>query len=188
MMNIKDILKKVGTSIIREAVPGGGLILDAVNFFLPDDKKLPMDATGEQAKEAIQSLSPEQQTLIMAKELDVEIEETRSWTSIQEALAKADESGASTRPWIARLMAVIVAAAIVIFMALWGYAVATENNDTLKAISESWEIMLAVLATPTALLRAYFGMRTEEKKARYGLAIGSAPTPAIGVIGSLLKR
>jgi len=32
--------------------------------------------------------------------------------------------------------------------------------------------MLAILATPTALLRAYFGMRTTEKKSRYAAATG----------------
>lgn len=187
-MKLGDILKKAGAAVIRDAVPGGGLILDMVNQFLPDDKKLPSNATADQATAAIQSLTPDQQAMLMSKELDVQIEEVRSWTSIQEALAKADEAGSSTRPWIAKLMAIVVVFAIVIFMGLWAYAVGAKNNETLVAISDSWEIMLAVLATPTALLRAYFGMRTEEKKARYGVAVGAAPAPATGILGAIFKR
>ena len=187
-MKLGDILKKAGAAVIRDAVPGGGLILDMVNQFLPDDKKLPKDATADQATAAIQSLTPDQQAMLMSKELDVQIEEVRSWTSIQEALAKADEAGASTRPWIAKLMAVTVVAAISIFMVAWAYAIGSKSSETLKALSESWEIMLMVIGTPTTLLRAYFGMRTEEKKARYGVAVGAAPAPAAGILGAILKR
>ena len=32
--------------------------------------------------------------------------------------------------------------------------------------------MVAVIGTPTALLRAYFGMRTKEKQSRYSAAAG----------------
>jgi hypothetical protein len=49
--------------------------------------------------------------------------------------------------------------------------------------------MLVLLATPTALLRAYFGMRTNEKKARYAAAIGQpVPTGIVAGLTGLLRK
>jgi len=59
-MNLGDILKTVGSGLIKTLVPGGGLLIDAVNGFLPDDKKLPNTATGQDAQNAINTLTPEQ--------------------------------------------------------------------------------------------------------------------------------
>ena len=58
-----------------------------------------------------------------------------------------------------------------------------ENTEMLKELKESWELMLVLLGTPTALLRAYFGMRTKEKQARYAAATGQ---PIAGVMGGVL--
>jgi hypothetical protein len=184
-VNIGDILKKVGGGIIRNAIPGGGMMLDVVNEFLPEDKKLPAGATGAEAANAISALPPEQRQIVLAKQLDVEIEEVRSWASIQESLAKADASGSSTRPRIAMMMAWIVVALTVAFMAVWSKAVITGDGKTLTVLSSSWELMLTVLGTPAALLRAYFGMRTAEKKARYQAASGQ---PIVDGLLSLFKR
>ena len=76
-MNLGDILKTVGSGLIKTLVPGGGLLIDAVNGFLPDDKKLPNDATGEQAQSAIDSLPPEQRASVLKKEYDVKIEQIK---------------------------------------------------------------------------------------------------------------
>jgi len=45
-MKILDILKTVGGGLISTLVPGGGAIVELINGFLPDDKKLPSNATG----------------------------------------------------------------------------------------------------------------------------------------------
>lgn len=186
-MNIGSVLRKVGGSILKNAVPGGGLLIDLVNGFLPEDKKLDTGATGEQALNAIEALPPEQKASLLEKELDVEIEEIRSWASIQDSLAKADAVGASTRPRIAMMMAWVVVVLAVVFVVVWGNAVVTKDGATLTVLSNSWELMLTVLATPTALLRAYFGMRTSEKKARYQLAAGQSPQSVLSSIKSMFK-
>jgi len=43
--------------------------------------------------------------------------------------------------------------------------------------------MLAILGTPTALLRAYFAMRTKEKEARYNM---SASMPSKSIINDIV--
>jgi hypothetical protein len=181
-LKLKDILKSVGSAVIRNVIPGGGVVIDAVNAMLPDDKKLPNDATGEQVKHAVDSLPPDQAAMIMAKELDVEIEQIRSWAQIQDSLAKADASGSSTRPWIAKLMAVAVFITIMTVIAAWASAMLNQYTDVLKQIKDSWEFLAIVLAIPSALLRAYFGMRTKEKQARYSAASGQE----LGGIGKIL--
>jgi len=77
-MNILKILGKVGSAVVSTMVPGGGAIINMVNEFLPDDKKLPENATGAQAQEAISTLPPVQQAEILAKKYDVEIAEIQS--------------------------------------------------------------------------------------------------------------
>jgi len=52
-MKLGSILAKVGTSVLRNVVPGSGFIIDAVNEFLPKDKKLPTEATGTQITQAV---------------------------------------------------------------------------------------------------------------------------------------
>jgi len=187
-MKLWDILKKVGTGVVTAAIPGAGPVINAVNAFLPDDKKLPLNATGNQVRLAVESLPPEQAALVMMKEFDVDIEEIRSWTEIQNSLSQADASGASTRPWIAKLMAMAVFIAVMIFMAAWAYAIFSVESDILAQLADSWEIMLAVLATPTALLRAYFGMRTKEKQARYNAASGQQQAGGLANIISTFRK
>jgi DNA-binding protein len=167
-MKLFDILKKAGSIALRTIVPISGPIIDTVNAFLPGDKKLPLDATGEQVNRAVDTLSPEQQAQLLSKEYDVEIAEITSWTQIQSSLAEADKAGASTRPDIAKMMAWVVCYAEIIAISMWGYAV-IKNQVSLE---NSWPLIVAILATPTALLRAYFGMRSKEKKSRYNAAIG----------------
>lgn len=184
-MNLGDIFKKVGGAILRDVVPGGGLILDVVNEFLPEDEKLKANATGTEIQNAIASLPPEQQAQIIAKEFDVQIEEVRSWATIQGSLAEADAKGASTRPSIAMMMAWVVTLAALIVIASWAVAIHTDDSETVKALSDSWPFILSVLGTPAALLRAYFGMRTEEKKARYNMANGH---PTMGILGAIASK
>ena len=182
-MKLFDILKKVGSVALRTLVPGSGLIIDGINALLPDNSKLPSDATGDQVNRAVSTLSPEQQTQILSKEYDVEIAEINSWTEIQGSLAEADKAGASTRPGIAKMMAWIVCYAEIIAISMWGYAVIMNQ----VSLENSWPLIVAILATPTALLRAYFGMRTKEKKERCRAAIGQQPTNILRDIVKAIK-
>ena len=183
-MNIGKILAKVGGSIIKNVVPGAGIVVDAINAFLPEDKKIPANATGKQASDAINSLPSADQVTVLSKQLDVEIIDAQEYTKVITALADADKSGSSTRPAIAKMMAWIVSFSVIVFSSALAIAIFNEATETIKQLSDTWPLMLAILATPTALLRAYFGMRTKEKKARYG--IGSGQAKSSGLLGDIV--
>lgn len=185
-MKLESILKKVGTSIIKNVVPGGGLVIDLVNDFLPGGKKLPTDATGDQVSQAVQSLPPEQQMQLMSKELDVEIAEINSWAQVQGFLAEADKAGASTRPKISLMMAQIVGFVVIAFSSMWIVAIFRDQVEMVQRLSDSWPLMLTVIATPTALLRAYFGMRSREKEDRYAVSTRQS-IPATGFLANVVK-
>jgi len=178
-----DTIKGPLLTAASAVIPGGPLILGAINAMLPDDKKLPESATGGDMRDAVNQLAPEQRASLMEKQLDVEIEGIKSWTSIQEAHSIADAVGSSTRPAIAMMMAWVIVIEVAVIVGAWAFAVITGKADIVKAINDAWPMLLAIVATPTALLRAYFGMRTKEKTARYSTATGQP----VGVVANLIK-
>jgi hypothetical protein len=177
-----DTIKGPALTLASTLIPGGPAILGAINAVLPDSEQLPETATGAEMRNAVGRLPPEQRGSLMEKQLDVEIAEINGWASIQKSLSEADATGNSTRPWVAKLMACIVAFVIVVFVSVWAYAIVTEATATLKELADSWPLALAIIATPTELLRYYFGKRSAEKKARYTAAAGQP----IGGIAQLL--
>ena len=185
-MNLLKILGTVGSAVVSTMVPGGAAIVAGVNAFLPDDKKLPESATGTEVQNAVSALPPEKQAEILAKEYDVEIAKIESWATIQGHLSKAEAAGASTRPEIAMMMAWLVVLQVTTICILMGASVAIVNNELLSTIKEFWPMLLASMGIPAGLLRAYFGMRTEEKKHRVHAATGVAPIA--GIISSLFKK
>ncbi len=185
-MNLGDILKTVGSGLIKTLVPGGGLLIDAVNGFLPDDKKLPNDATGQDAQNAINTLTPEQKASVLNKEYDVEIEEIRGFTDRFKAMAEVDASGNTTRPQIAKMMAQVVCFTIIVIVSMYAFAITSHDAEMIRAINEGWPMLTAIIATPTALLRAYFAMRTKEKQHKYEAATGVKPQA--NLISALIGR
>lgn len=178
-MNIGKILLGVGEAVVSTMVPGASAIIKMVNSFLPEDNKLPDTATGSQVTSAIASLTPDQQAAVMSKELDVEIENIRGNVSIVQSMNEADGPGNSTRPMIADRMAWLVTIGDGFFVFAVGWAILTKDYTTIKALEGAWMLMLAILATPTALLIRYFNARTDEKKARYAVMAGQ-DAPAAG--------
>lgn len=185
-MNLMKILGTVGGGLISTLVPGGAAIVAGINAFLPDDKKLPENATGTQVQDAVSSLPPAQQAEILSKEYEVEIAKTEAWADIQGHLSKADQAGASTRPQISMMMAWLVVLQVFTVCALMMASVAMVNNEILGTIKEFWPMLLASMGIPAKLLHSYFGMRTEEKKHRVQAATGVAPIA--GIIASIFNR
>lgn len=187
-MKLSDILKTAGAAAIRHTIPNGSLVLELINSFLPDDKKLSGSATGAEAEQAIESLPADQRAMLMERELDVKLAEINSWTYIQQSLNEADASGASTRPKIALMMSYVVMFTVLVFMSIWAISVIRHNTEILELLSGSWELVLTLLGTPTALLRSYFGMRTEEKVARYASAAGQPKQSVFAEIISAIRK
>lgn len=182
------VIEPVG-SMVGDFVPYVGPAVKAINSFMPADKQLPETATKDDIQAAVESLPPAQKAALMEKQVELEIVKEKEWSKVVDSLAKADSTGNSTRPWIAKLMGMVVAFAIVVFVVMWGVAVGGNKTDMIKAISNSWPIIISILGTPTLLLKAYFGLRTEEKKARYATSTGQQHISGIaGLLGSFLKK
>ena len=176
-MKVWNILKKVGGTALRIACPAAGELIDVVNEFLPEDKKLPGDATGSQLEEAVmENLSPDQQAEIMNRKFDVEIKEIKAHSTNLKTLAEADIAGASTRPEIAMMMAKTVVFTIIVMVSMLAVAILKNNIKMIAELAASWQLVLAIIATPCALLRAYFAMRTKEKGMRANFAAGQPPS------------
>ncbi len=186
-MNLLSILSKVGGSILADVIPGGNAILNVVNSFLPTEKKLNDQASGADIQSAIAKLPTDLQTEVLNKKFDVEIIKVQEHTKVIQALADVDKTGNSTRPLIAKMMATVVCFTIVMLVSVLAVAIVNNNTSTIKAIGDNWPLIVAVLGTPTALLRSYFGMRTKEKQQKYQAVSNSKPNSIVSDIISLWK-
>lgn len=184
-MKLLDILGKVGGAVVKTMVPGGGLIIDVVNEFLPDDKKLPADATGPDMQAAVDSLPPDQRAQLLGREFDVQIEEHHT---LQAMLQAEQGSTHTTRPRIALGSFQLVAFVTVVVVSLWAYAVAIENEKLVAAVVDGWPFVAAVIAPFVTLLWAYFGVLKNEQRNRLNAANGSTAGPLGGIISKLIKR
>jgi hypothetical protein len=102
-MKLWDIVKNVGGEIVKSVVPGGGLLVEAVNAFLPDDKKVAKDATGDQLRTAVESLPAKQRAELMEKEFDVDIVQIKeSNQTVRTMLEQDAKNPHTTRPYIAK--------------------------------------------------------------------------------------
>ncbi len=189
-MKLWDIVKTIGSAAIQTALPGTGtLIVGAVNAMLPDDKKLPESATGEQVSSAISKLPPEKQTELMEKKYDVDIEEIRqSHTTLQTMLKSDAENPHSTRPYIAKGSFHILAFTTIIVISTWSYGVLSANHEIVKSIMDGWPFILAATGPLVALLKAYFGILRQEHQTKLEAAGGVInPSGIAGLISSIFK-
>ena len=187
-MKFGKALLKIGLGVVKDVIPGAGIIIDTINEFLPDDKKLPSTATGEQVQNALHSLPPDKQAELLGREIDLEIQEIQSHERIQIALAQADAAGSSTRPAIAYMMAWAVLLVVIPVAWTFCYAIASNKPEIVKAIADNYLMLLAIIGTPTTVLLNYFGNRSKDKAMRQAVAHGHPPPVSpLGFIGKLLK-
>lgn len=188
-MKILDIAKKVGLGLLREAVPGGGLILQAVNEFLPDDKKLPADATGEQVRNAAESLPPQQRAQLLEKDFDVEITQIKESNETLRVMLQADAASThTTRPKMALGSFHLVAIVTIAIAAGWLYAVFQSENP-LKQIVDGWPFILALTGPFVTIMHGYFGILKQEHRQRLnGGAEQSTPSGLGGILSAVIGR
>jgi len=180
-MKLWDIIKTVGSGIISTAVPGGSLILGAVNAILPKDKQLPEAATGDQVSSAIGALPPKQQTAILNKQFDVEI---KKLDTLQVMLKADAQSKHSTRPKIAYQSFQVIAFCTIAPIAALCYAVVRGDVN----INDSWPLVIAITAPLVTVLHAYFGVLTQESKDRLNAAQGHKVNPIVGLVSKLFSK
>lgn len=187
-----------GLNLVSSAISGGGkkakeYIEDKTGISLEDPSKISGDDMAEIAK-----LENNPEATIKLKELSLEFlkEEDRheeatdqNWEDRLKILSDADITGASTRPAIAKDMSRIIGFVAIGFSSALFIAIVKGDSETIKQLTDGWPLMLAILGTPTALLRAYFAMRTKEKQARYNMSASIPPKPTLvdSVLNSFRK-
>jgi hypothetical protein len=189
-MDLWNIVKTVGSGIISTMVPGGPLIVAAVNEFLPKDKKLPDSATGQQAMDAIDTLPPEQRAAVMNKKYDVDITQIKeSHDTVRAMLTANATSTHTTRPYIAKQSFHVIAFSVITTTAMWAYAVLTKNTEMVTAIMNGWPFVVGVNGTLATLLLAYFGILKTEQKNKLDASNGVAqPTGLAGLLTTLIRK
>lgn len=190
-MKLWDIVKTVGPGLLSAFVPGAGLLLGAVNEFLPDDKKLPVTATGTDLGNAIKSLPAEQRGSLLEKEFDVDIVELQESHSTLRTMLDSDAKNPhTTRPYIAKHSFHVIAFTIVMTVWLWGYGIYKADTVMVKTITNGWPFLLSAVAPLAILLRAYFGVLKQEHRDRLSAADTkpTAPSGIAGLITSLIKK
>jgi len=160
--------------------PGIGAAIAAVNAFLPGDKQLPATATGQDVREAADTLSPEQRAEVLGMEIELSIAQEEGWTERYSAMCAGD--GQSTRPRIALMMARLLCWATMLLVGVLAYGVYDSGLDSLKDASAGVIGLFGVLtAVPASILAKYFGELRREQNARLGVE----PKP---LLGGLFKR
>lgn len=172
-MKLLEVLKSAGAAILNVFAPGAGTAAaELVNVFLPEDQKLDPDkATGNEVLERIMTLPPE----TVASLLDSEIEMARiasderkhksdNFTTNQLSIRELEKMGRSrSRDIIAVLMALTV------MMVCGGYMYALYMVE--KRIPSGMEL-IGLLGIPSLLLKAHFGVETDNSALVAGLAQG----------------
>ena len=191
-MNFSDIYDAVKgplASVAASLIPGGPLILGAVNALLPDGKKLPESATGSQIADAVESLPPEARASLMEKRIDLEIAKVAEPNETVRMMLESDaRNPQSTRPYIAKGSFLVLAAVIITTIALWGFGVGSGNVELVKAVMDGWQFVLAVVGPLVTLLWAYFGVIKTESKNRLAAASGKEISGFVsGIVNAIRK-
>lgn len=189
-MKLWDIAKAAGATALNIAFPGvGSAVVGLVNSILPDDKKLPETATGNEVDSALQSASPEDRARIIDHEFEVKLASIKETNETLRVMLEADKMSAhTTRPKIAYQAFQITAASTLIIVSLWAYAVAIENDKMVKTIQDGYPFIAVLLGSFITLLYAYFGVLRDEHKNRLNTISGNPSSGFFQSIISAIKK
>lgn len=189
-MKLKQIIRRVGSNIIRNVIPGGGLLVDTINAVLPPDKALAADATGAEMAGAIDGLPPELQASMLEKRYDVDLEFTKQEGKTRRAMLAAEaNSKHTTRPRIAMGCFYVVAFLSVGITVTWIYAVLVHHHELVGEIHSGWAWVVALVAPFVTLLRLYFGDLRIEHSQRMDAARNATPrADSKGIIAQILGK
>lgn len=186
MSKLWDIVKTVGSTVLSEAVPFGGVIVSAINAVAPDHLKLPENATGKQAQAVINQLTPEQQKGLVDMQFKFDITELKETNHTLRTMIESDAKNPhSTRPFIAKWSFITIAFCCVVLVITWAYGVWADKQDIVKAVNDSYMFVLSVTAPLATLLYAYFGILKQEHKNRLDAVNGFEGG---GIVSKFLNR
>lgn len=178
-MQIKNILAATAT-VAGTLNPALGAVIGAVNAVLPNDKKLPMSATGGQVIDVIETLPQEQRVSLLEREIDLQIAQEEGWSMRFEAMARAD--GQSTRPRIALMLAQVLVFEICAFT-VWAFVYPAQMGEPAL-----WYAFGTLTGVPATVLVNYFGTLRKEQRARAAAVSGVQQIDGLaGLIQSFKK-
>ena len=161
-------------------------VVGVVNRFLPADRQLLPDARPKEVEAAYEGLTPEQQEQV-DREAEIELAEIQASADKLEAMVSVETAGSNVRPRVVQIFCWQLVANSLLAMGAIYSAIYLGDPEMLDRLTGSWEMVLALNALPAAVIRAYFGMRSREKKARYAAATGQDIGGAIGGVAQAVK-
>lgn len=187
-MKLKTILSSIGSNALK-TISGVNIvfsIIEFINDLLPEDECVTENHTGNDIIRVLERfMSPNRLEKILNHEFEFEIESIRNHAVIAEALSEVDKMGKSTRPYIAKLIAINTVIIIDLIVIGFLYAILAEKKEMADIIKESWPLIVGTLTPFIVLLRSYFGLRSKEKFHKYE-ALTNIPGP-LNVVSKLIE-
>jgi len=182
-MDILSVLKTVGIGLLS-STPLGVAAIPIINAFLPDDKQLSGDSSGEEATKAINDLPPEARKQLSLAKINLQVEEERGQTSRYEAMCAAD--GQETRAKLVnKAMNALIALSLIFVAAVaWVYI---EKGAQAAFSYQMAAVFITVSGTFAYVVRAYMGDLKTETQSRHSVESGtpSKPTGIAGIISAI---
>lgn len=184
-MNIMKIIRQAGGELISTAFPHGDKVVRLINSVLPEGYDIGMTSTGDDLDRVVKNMPQEIRSEIMMKEIDLLATQDTNQHATWQALAVADSKGSSNRPNIANRFSWLMVFQCIAFNILFAYIV-SKSTDPMASFMSGWPLIAAQNASIVAVVWAYFGLRTKEKKERYKAAFGIEPNG--GIFNELLSN
>ena len=181
-MNIKSFLKTVGLGLISSN-PMGAAALTVINGFLPDDKKLPENATGEQAQDAIKSLSPDQLAQLELAEIHLAEVEEEGRTARYIAMCAAEGQETRAKVVLIAIWGLISTNLLFMLVIAWVYVERGASEAFSPSLIGTYTVMTGTLAY---VVRAYMGDLRSETRSRHETIDEKPRKP--GLLEVLLSR
>jgi len=179
-MNIYDIIKKAGSRIIRNVIPGGDIAVDMINSMLPAGSKVGATVTGYDLQTLMND--PTMPDHVAEGLISLKFEEHETLRTMINADAVQKHT---TRPYIAKGAFHVIATVTMIVALMWAWAVASKNDEMVTAVMDGWPFIAAICGPLVTLLWAYFGILKNEQRDRLS---GGQPNGLIGTLVSALKK
>ena len=189
-MKALEIAKTVGAGALREFLPGGGLLIDAINEMLPAQHRLPSNATGDDLDATLRTIPSEHRARLMEKEFDVSIASWQQRGETVRAMLAADAAAKhTTRPKVVLGVYRLLVFINVVVVLMWAYGVLTENNTIVRSVMDGWPWVLSVTGPFFLVLHGYFGILRDEDRNRRNAANGiPAKSGVAGFMSDVLTR
>lgn len=169
-MNVGELLK-TAAGVLGTVHPGIAGAISLANIFLDDEDKLPLEATGKEVEDKVQSLPPDVRATILNKKVDLDIAREEGWTERYKAMCAAE--GQETRAKAVMRVTNVLCFEIVAFTVLLFWKPELAESPVV------WTAFGTLTGVPASVLLSYFGNLRKEQAARQDTIRGSSTRGAV---------